>query len=228
MKKVLSIFIIFTAMITSGYTNILEEKTDGIPTQQPYKVELIDNKTPQLQYAITLKVANDTDLNNLKIGEKFLFVMPSDLKLESGGIIKAGTKFSATIVMKKKQKNQLNQQIKFIINEIIFDDTTNFIILSNPHGIAPLKSISAERILGKGREVTGTFRLGTVISNAKFNGNSMKLKPDTTTAVGICILAKTSKFNAKLEAGTPITITFVNNLKPEVGMIKYTVKKSYY
>lgn len=228
MKKYFILYLLFVTFVTSGYKKQnIKEHYEEIYTQQPYKVQLIDNVTVQNQNSITLKVANDINLNSLKTGEKILLVMPSDLNLESGGKIQAGTKFSATAVEKKKKKNPFSLSIKFIINEIIFEDTTNFIILSNPHGIAPLKSISAERILGKGREVTGTFRIGTVISDAKIMQRGIKLKPDTTTAVGICILLKTNKLNTIIKAGTSITLTFVNNLKPEIGYIKYTVKRNY-
>lgn len=226
MRFVVITTLLFVTFVTSCYK--LQNQIDGYYTNQPYKVELIDNTTSQSQHAITLKVANDTDLNNIKPFNKILFVLPSDLKLESGGILKAGTKFSATVVMKKKSKNPLRQQIKFIINEIIFDNATNYIILSNPKGIQPLKTISAERILGKGSTVTGTFRLGTVISSAKFQNNSIKLKPDTTTAVGICILATTRTYYPILKAGTPITIAFLNNLKPEIANIKQNSIKNYY
>lgn len=222
MRTLIITSLLFVTFVTSCYK--CQEQVDGYYTHQPYKVELIDNTTPQSQHEITVKVANDTDLNNIRPFNKILFVLPSDLKLESGGMLKAGTKFSATVVMKKKSKNPFKQQIKFIVNEIIFDDATNFIILSNPHGIQPLKTISAERILGKGRTVTGTFRLGTVISSAKFQNNSIKLKPDTTTAVGICILATTRTYYPMLKAGTPMTITFFNNLKPEVAIIKQKPK----
>lgn len=226
MRFVVIATLLFVTFVTSCYK--FKNQIDGYYTNQPYKVELIDNTTSQSQHAITLKVANDTDLNNIKPFNKILFVLPSDLKLESGGILKAGTKFSATVVMKKKSKNPLRQQIKFIINEIIFDNATNYIILSNPKGIQPLKTISAERILGKGSTVTGTFRLGTVISSAKFQNNSIKLKPDTTTAVGICILATTRTYYPILKVGTPMTITFLNNLKPEIANIKQNSIKNYY
>lgn len=225
MRFVVIATLLFVTFVTSCYK--YQNQIDGYYTNQPYKVELIDNITAQSQHEITLKVANDTDLNNIKPFNKILFVLPSDLKLESGGILKAGTKFSATVVMKKKSKNPLKQQIKFIINEIIFDNATNYIILSNPKGIQPLKTISAERILGKGSTVTGTFRLGTVISSAKFQNSSIKLKPDTTTAVGICILATTRTYYPMLKAGTPITITFLNNLKPEIANIKQNSIKNY-
>lgn len=226
MRFVVIATLLFVTFVTSCYK--LQNQIDSYYTNQPYKVELIDNTTSQSQHEITLKVANDTDLNNIKPFNKILFVLPSDLKLESGGILKAGTKFSATVVMKKKSKNPLRQQIKFIINEIIFDNATNYIILSNPKGIQPLKTISAERILGKGSTVTGTFRLGTEISSAKFQNKSIKLKPDTTTAVGICILATTRTYYPILKAGTPITITFLNNLKPEIANIKQNSIKNYY
>lgn len=221
-KYVIISSLLFVTFVTSGYkTNkVHHEFIDGKDTKQHYKVELIDDTTSQMQNCITLKVANDTNLNTLKVGEKILFTMPSDLKLESGGTISAGTKFSATVITKKSKKNMFSHDIKFIINEIIFKDTTNFIILSKTHGIAPLKSISAERILGKDRRVNGTFNLGTVISSAKIQQRSIKLKPDTTTSVGICILARTNNATGTTKAGTPITITFVNNLKPEIGYVK--------
>lgn len=219
MKNLKILLLIFTLFITSGYK--FDEKfnlNNEYSTQQPYKVELIDNTTTQSQYQITLKVANDTNFNTLKVGEKILFTMPSDLKLESGGTITAGTKFSATIINKKT--TPIGKNVKFIINEIIFDDTKSFIILSKTSKIAPLKTISAERILGKHRTTNGTFNLNTVISDVKTPSKTIKLIPDTTTSVGICILAKINNLNPTLKAGTPIRISFLNNLKPEIMLIK--------
>ena len=137
--------------------------------------------------------------------------MKSTLNLEDGSKILSGTKFSATVVLKEPGK------IKIIINEIIFTDTKSYIILSNPNNIEPLKTISAERILGKNAKTNGTFRLGTVISSVTFSQRGIKSEPDTTTAVGICILLKTGVHI--LKAGTPVNIQFEKIIKPEIGLL---------
>ncbi|MBR1680778.1 hypothetical protein IJ707_03195 [bacterium] len=217
MKKFTITFLIITSLLTSAF-KISEEKQEQLKikeddiTCQPYKVELIDDKTSQSQNTLSLKVANDVHILTAKTGDKILFTLPSDVNLESGAKIPSGTKFSATIVFKEGRK------IKIIINEIIFTDTKNYIILSNPKKIAPLKTICAKRILGKYATVTGTFRLGTVISAVNFSQTDIKAEPDTTTAVGICILIRAGA--RILKAGTPVNITFENNIKPEIGLLK--------
>lgn len=220
MKKFFTLVILNLLIVTSAFAqtdnnNKKEEhlriKEDNI-TSQPYKVELIDNITPQTQNSISLKVANDVHLHSLKVGDKILFTQPSDINLVDGSKIPSGTKYSATVVLKEFNK------IKIIINEIIFTDTRNYIILSNPKDIQPLKTISAERILGEKATVTGTFRLGTVISSISFFQRGIKSEPDTTTSVGICIIIKTGA--RTLNAGTPVTLTFEKNIKPEVCLLK--------
>lgn len=216
MRKFLILVLIIISVLTTSAKNESKDKkehiTENMITSQPYKVELIDNKTSQTQNTITLKVANDVSLTKLEVGQKILFTLPSNVNLEDGTIIKLGTKFSATVVLKDFDK------IKIIINEIIFDDTTNFIILSNPKGIESLKTISAERILGKYAKITGTYRIGTEISSVSFLQRGIKAEPDTTTAVGICIKIKT--IARKLKAGTSVIITFEKNIKPEVMLLK--------
>ena len=217
MKKFF-IFIILNLLLFSSAFAKSENKEEHLKikeeniTSQPYKVELIDNVTPQSQNSISLKVANDVHLHSLRVGDKILFTQPSEINLADGNKIPAGTKYSATVVLKEFNK------IKIIINEIIFTDTKNYIILSNPKDIQPLKTISAERILGKNATVTGTFRLGTVISSINFAQRGIKSEPDTTTAVGICVLIKTGV--RTLNAGTPVTITFEKNIKPEVSLLE--------
>ncbi len=217
MKKYIAVLFVIIAFVTSGYVKKTEQEVEKLNikedeiTSQPYKVELIDDKTPQIQNSITLKVANDVKLYSVKVGDKILFTLPSTINLEGGGKIESGTKFSATVVMKKGDK------IKLILNEIIFTDTKSYIILSNPKDIEPLKTISAERILGEYAKVDGTFRLGTVISSVNFFQKGIKSEPDTTTAVGVCIMLKTRVHT--LKAGTPVTITFEKNIKPEVGLL---------
>lgn len=223
MKKiiVIAVFIFIFALTAQAveeksetnevYGEIPHIKTEEI-TSQPYKVELIDNKTPQTQNTITLKNANDVNLHTLKTGDKILFTLPNTVNLETGAKIPAGTKFSATVVLKESRK------IKIIINEIIFTDTKNYIIISKYKKAAPLKTISAERILGKNAKVTGIFYLKTSISSVNFAQRGIKSEPDTTTAVGICILLKTGA--RTLKAGTPVTISFNNNLRPAVSTLK--------
>ncbi|MBR1942739.1 hypothetical protein IJ843_03270 [bacterium] len=221
MKKFITIFFIFSIAILNceaKQKENFERINEDMITSQPYKVELIDNTTPQTQNSLTLKVANDTYLQSAKVGQKILFTLPSDVNLENSAKIKAGTKFSATIIL--KEKTAIGQKFKIIINEITFVDATNFIILSNPKNIAPLKSISAERILGKGAKVNGTFRLGTVISAVNLQSRGIKSEPDTTTAVGICIMLKTGKIAPKIKAGTIINITFEKNILSEIEYIK--------
>ncbi len=191
------------------------QKELGEVTSQPYKVKLLDDTISQTKYEIILKVANRTNLSKLKVGQKFLFVLPDDLKLENEEIIPSCTKFSATIVMKKSRFFHTSKKVKFIINEIIFPDTKDFILLSNPKNIEPLKTISAERILGKHATVDGIFRLGTVIKSVKPR-SMIKMKPDTTTAVGICVLAYPSILKHTLKAGTPVKFIFYEAIKPEV------------
>ena len=221
MKKFIIASLLITSIFTSAFKPKEEQtveklniKTEEI-TSQPYKVELIDDITSQTQNSITLKVANDVKLYSIKVGEKILFTLPSTINLEDGTKIASGTKFSATVVKKEHFANRL--KIKIIINEIIFKDTKSYIILSNPKNIEPLKTISAERILGKNASTDGTFRLGTVVSSINFNQRGVKSEPDTTTSVGICILITTGV--RTLKAGTPITITFEKNIKPEVGLL---------
>lgn len=223
MKKYIILFLTILTIITSGYDYKDVEKTEHILpeqiTSQPYKVELIDDSIVQTQNQIILKVANDADFNKLKVGNKILFVLPSTINLESGAAIKAGTKFSATIVQ-KETKSPTSLKIKFIINEIIFEDTTNFIILSKVPKIAPLKLISAEKILGKNAKVSGTFNIETVIKDVQISSHLVKMKPDTTTSVGICIMTKISKVHPVINAGTPIILTFKKNIAPEISFIK--------
>ena len=148
-------------------------------------------------------------------------------KIERIKLIKAKITFIILLnnEAKKKQvsrsKLRLQQQseneIKIIINEIIFTDTKSYIIISNPKNIEPLKTIRADRILGKNAKTNGTFRLGTVISSVTFCQGGIKAEPNTTTSVGICILLKTSVH--KIKAGTPVTIQFENNIKPEIGLL---------
>ncbi|MBR2525544.1 hypothetical protein IKE67_03675 [bacterium] len=217
MKNFIIISLIFLTLLTSGFKQKVEPKQERLRikaddiTSQPYKVELIDDTTPQERTSITVKVANDVHLHSIKVGEKILFTLPSTVNFEDGTKLPSGTKFSATVVFKEMGK------IKIIINEIIFTDTKNFIILSNPKDIAPLKTISAERILGKKAKVNGTFRLGTVISSAAFSQRGIKAEPDTTTAVGICIMLKTRIHT--LKAGTPVNIQFEKSIKPEIGLL---------
>ena len=214
MKKLFTLLLILIcSQVLCGYK--IQESINGIYTQQPREMELIDKSISQVQYALTLRFASSINLNSLKVGENIVFFLPSDVKLQGGAILPAGTKFQARIIQKKTKKNPFSQRIKFIINEIIFTDAENFIILSNPHHLKPLNTISADRILGKNAKISGTYRLGTVITEIQVPSKSIKFKPDTTTAVGICILAKTNKFNAKIKVGTPITLIFENNLKPE-------------
>lgn len=217
MKNFVLISLIIVSLLTSGFKSKgdtqqekLRIKEDDI-TSQPYKVELIDDITSQTRTSITMKVANDVHLHKIKVGEKFLFTLPSAITFENGSQMPSGTKFSATVVMKEMGK------IKIIINEIIFTDTKSYIILSNPKDIAPLKTIRAERILGKNAKTDGTFRLGTVISSVTFSQRGIKAEPDTTTAVGICILLKTGMHT--LKAGTPVTIQFEKSIKPEIGFL---------
>ena len=222
MKKGTILLLLFLSFFTSAYdtaTEKVEHINENEITSQPYKVELIDNTTPQTQNQLTLKVANDINFSKIKVGEKILFVLPSTVNLESGTKIEAGTKFSATIVQ-KESKPPMAIRVKFIINEIIFEDTTNFIILSKVPKIAPLKLIDAERILGKNAKVTGTFKLGTVIKDVNFSKHLAKMKPDTTTQLGICIMLKINKMHSTIDAGTPITITFEKNIEPEIGLVK--------
>lgn len=208
----LNIFLISSVLAQTNdkekHLNIKEENI----TSQPYKVELIDNTTAQTQNSISIKVANDVHLHKLKVGNKILFTQPSNINLVNGNKIPAGTKYSATVVQKELNK------FKIIINEIIFTDTKNYIILSTPKDIQPLKTISAERILGKNATVNGIFRLGTEISSVNIAQRGIKSEPDTTTAVGICILIKTGAHT--LNAGTPVNITFVKNINPEIQLLK--------
>lgn len=213
MKKIIIILLI-TSLLTSAFKNNTnnEKITENEITSQPYKVELLDNTTVQTQNTLTLKNANDVNLYKIKVGDKILFTQPSLINLENGTQIPSGTKYSATVVMKEGTK------IKIIINEIIFTDTKNYIIISNPKDIAPLKTISAERILGKKAKVFGTFRIGTVISSVIFSQRGIKSEPHTTTAVGICILLKTRAH--LLKAGTPVSISFEKNIHPEIQILK--------
>lgn len=227
MNKVIALFLLFIISITQVLakedeqfedkefnSSILEKPIGGVYTFQPYEVELLDYTTAQTVYSMTLKVANKINLLTSKVGDKFLLVLPSDVNLEKQGKIPAGTKFSATIVQKEKTKSKTGIFVKFIVNEIIFTDTKDFILLSNPKNIAPLKTISAERILGKNAKVHGTFRLGTVIKEVE--SKAIKMKPATTTAVGICVKAYPNPTNYVLKAGTAITFTFESSIKPEV------------
>ena len=222
MKKYIITLLLILTFLTSAYNQEDVEKKEHINenqiTSQPYKVELIDDSISQSQNSITLKVANDTDFSKLKIGNKILFVLPSTVNLENGAQIKAGTKFSATIVQ-KETKPPMAVKLKFIINEIIFDDATNFILISKIPKIAPLKLINAERILGKNAKVTGTFKLGTVIKEVQFKQHFMKMKPDTTTSIGICIMLIYNKTHSTINAGVPITLIFEQNINPEVGLL---------
>lgn len=217
MKKLIVLCLIITSLLTSGFKKKDEDKTEKIKikeeniTSQPYKVELIDDVTSQTQSSLTLKVANYVNLSKIKVGKKILFTLPSTVNLEGREKIPSGTKFSATVVMKESGK------IKIIINEIIFTDTKSYIILSNPKNIEPLKTIRADRILGKNAKINGTFRLGTVISSVVIYQKGIKTEPATTTAVGICILLKTHSHT--LKAGTPITINFEDNIKPEISLL---------
>ena len=217
MKKTVLLILLNIFLISSVHaqTNDKEKhlniKEENI-TSQPYKVELIDNITPQTQNSISIKVANDVHLHKLKVGNKILFTQPSNINLVNSNKIPAGTKYSATVVQKELNK------IKIIINEIIFTDTKNYIILSTPKDIQPLKTISAERILGKNATVNGIFKLGTEISSVNIAQRGIKSEPDTTTAVGICILIKTGAHT--LNAGTPVNITFVKNINPKIQLLK--------
>ena len=217
MKKYIILSLILLALLTSGFKQKEEPQQDKLKikeehiTSQPYKVELIDDTTSQTRNSITIKVANDVHLHKINTGEKILFTLPSTINFEDGSKIPSGTKFSATVVKKEMNK------IKIIINEIIFTDTKSYIIISNPKNIEPLKTIRADRILGKNAKTNGTFRLGTVISSVTFCQGGIKAEPNTTTSVGICILLKTSVH--KIKAGTPVTIQFENNIKPEIGLL---------
>ena len=228
MKKVFVVLLFFVLVSLSAFADDSSvgiddfdrnpnsmQKEFGKVTSQPYKVKLLDDSTSQTEFEMTLKIANKTNLSKLKVGQKFLLVLPDDLKLETGEVIPTGTKFSATVVMKKSCCFHTRKKIKFIINEIIFTDTRDFILVSNPKNIHPLKTISAERILGKNAKVDGIFRIGTVIKKIKPK-SMIKMSPDTTTAVGICVLAYPSILKHTLNAGTPITFIFETSIKPEV------------
>ena len=215
----LIITLVITSLFLSGFKNAEKEEHIKIDendiTSQPYKVELIDDKTPQTQNSLSLKIANDVNLHKIKVGEKFLLTLPSNINLVDGTIMPAGTKFSATVI--KKEHTKIGIKFKIIINEIIFTDTNNYIILSNPKNIKPLKTISVERILGKHAKVNGIFKLGTEISSVNISQNRVHLEPETTTAVGIGIIIKTGVRTIK--AGTPVTIQFNDNIKPQVEIL---------
>ncbi len=214
MSKFYSIILLFTVLIcTSGFK--FKDNFEEFYTSQPCTIDFLDKSTLQTQYAMTLKFAQDVNLNKIKTGTNVLLILPSDLKTHSGYVIPAGTKFNARLINKSETHNPFKQTTKFLINQIIFStDAKEYIILSDTKHAKRLTTISAERVLGRYAPIDGLCNIGTKLRKVEYKGN-LKSKADiTTTSVGICfVLVRNSITNSTIKANTPITFEFENNLQ---------------
>ena len=214
MKKFYSIILLLAILIcTSGFK--FKKQFEGYYTEQPCVIDFLDKSTPQSQYAMTLKFAQDVNLNKIKTGANVLLILPSDLKTHSGYVIPAGTKFNARLINKSETHNPFKQTTKFLINQIIFaTDAKEYIILSDTKHAKRLTTISAERVLGRYAPIDGLCHLGTKLRKVDYKGGIKSKADTTTTAVGICfVLIRNSITNSTIKANTPITFEFENNLQ---------------
>lgn len=201
-----------TLIFCSGFK--LKEQFDDFYTEQPCVIDFLDKTVPQSQYAMTLKFAQDVNLNKIKVGTNVLLILPSDLKTEAGFVIPAGTKFNARLIHKSETHNPFKQTTKFLINQIIFaTNAREYILLSDNAHSKRLTTISAERVLGRYAHIDGLCHIGTKLHKAEYKGNIKSKADTTTTSVGICfVLIRNSIMHPTIKADSLITFEFEKNL----------------